>query len=173
MKSILLSEENWQKIQDKRKDCSFKNNNDVISFLINSSLKGSVGKSEVLPDKSGLPQCSREQQQYYEQNWERVVNPRMTNHMRGSKDVLHDDRDMMNDDVDWDLLSKKHRKHAIKIEKKIDKSMGIPVTSCKKKYMNIDLYHLFTDKELESQYKKATRGLMSPLRSFTKKCDIK
>ena len=184
--------------------------------LIDISLKGSVGKAEVLPDKSGLPQCSREQQQYYEQNWERVVNPKMMEHLRGGEDVLHGGRSLnmlfnaepsdrlYRESLDWDLLSKKPRKHSIKIEKQIDTSMGcnicdvvhvpIPMTSGREhEDMSADLYRVTTtstnkDSEvdimdrpkkldtihhegihhesLESQYKKATRGLMVPMRSF-------
>lgn len=188
--------------------------------LVDVSLKGSVGRAEALPDKSGLPQCSREQQQYYEQNWERIVNPMVEGHLRGSKDVLHGGRSLnmlfdakpsdklYRESLDWDLLSRKPRKHSIKIEKQIDTSMGcnicdvvhvpIPKTSVQEhEDMSADLYRLttsFTDKDsevdimdrpkkldtihykgiyhetLESQYKKATKGLMVPFRSF--KCGL-
>jgi len=184
--------------------------------LVDIRLKGSVGRSEILPDKSGLPQCSREQQQYYEQNWERILNPRVTSHLYESKDVLHGGRSLnmlfdaypndklYRESLDWDLLSRKPRKHSIKLEKQIDTSMGcnvcdvvhvpIPVTSSQEhEDMSADLYRVstsFTDKDseidimdrpkkldtirhkgiyhetLESQYKKATRGLMVPFRSF-------
>ena len=184
--------------------------------LVDISLKGSVGKAEVLPDKSGLPQCSTEQQQYYEQNRERIVDPMMMNHLRGSKDVLHGGRSLnmlfnaspsdrlYRESLDWDLLSKKPRKHSIKLEKQIDKSIGcnicdvthvpIPMTSGQDyDDMSADLYRVstsFTNKDseidimdrpkkldtishneihhetLESQYKKATKGLMVPMRSF-------
>lgn len=184
--------------------------------LVDIRFKGSVGKSEVLPDKSGLPLCSREQQQHYEQNWENIVNPKMIEHLRETKDVLHGGRSLNmlfdadpNDrlyrkSLDWDLLSRKPRKHSIKLEKQIDESMGcnvcdvvhvpIPMTSGREdEEMSADLYRVttpFTDKDsevdvmdrpkkldtirykeihhesLESQYKKATRGLMVPMRSF-------
>jgi len=184
--------------------------------LVDISLKGSVGRAEVLPDKSGLPSCSREQQQYYEQNWENILDPKMIEHLRGSEDVLHGGRSLnmlfdaspsdrlYRESLDWDLLSKKPRKHSIKLEKQIDKSMGcnicdvthvpIPITSDRDyEDMSADLYRVstpYTNKDseidimdrpkkldtirynkihhetLESQYKKVTRGLMVPMRSF-------
>jgi len=187
-----------------------------IGLVDISLVEESVGKSEVLPDKSGLPQCSREQEQYYEQNWERIVNPKMMEHLRGSKDVLHGGRSLnmlfnaepsdrlYRESLDWDLLSRKPRKHSIKIEKQIDKSMGcnicdivhvpIPKTSGREhEDMSLELYRVTTSstskdsevdvmdrpkkldtthykgiyhESLESQYKKATRGLMVPMRSF-------
>jgi len=140
----------------------------------------------------------------------------MIEHLRGSKDVLHGGRSLnmlfnaeqsdrlYRESLDWDLLSRKSRKHSVKLEKQIDKSMGcnicdvvhvpIPMTSGRENEdMSADLYRVTTSstrkdseidimdrpkkldtiyhegihhESLESQYKKATRGLMVPMRSF-------
>lgn len=107
--------------------------------LVDMRLKGDVGKSDVLPNDSGLDRCNREQQQYYEQNWKSILNPKMTKHLRGSKDVLHGGRslnmlfdaqpndNLYRESLDWDIFSRKPKKTAQKIERQLDASMGCDI----------------------------------------------
>ena len=129
---------------------------------------GETGRSKELRDSSNLPQCSREQTSRYEQNWERILNPKMMKHLRGSKDVLHGGKSLniliANDDpenklyresLDWDLMSRNPKKVSQKIERKLDKSLGcnicdvvhvpIPQTSGREyDDMSADLYRVTT-----------------------------
>ena len=130
--------------------------------------RGETGRSKELRDSSNLPECSREQTSRYEQDWEKILNPKMKKHLRGSKDILHGGRSLnmlLADDnpesklyrrsKDWDLFSRTPKKIAQKIERKLDKSLGcnicdvvhvpIPQTSGRDyDDMSADLYRVTT-----------------------------
>lgn len=129
---------------------------------------GSTSKSRTLHDTSNLPQCTVQQRSRYEQNWEKILEPKMMTHLHGSKDVLHGGRslnmliadndpenDLYRPSLDFDVFSKSAKKHSRKIEKQLDKSMGcnicdvvhvpIPQTSAREyDDMSADLYRVTT-----------------------------
>lgn len=129
---------------------------------------GSTSRSKTLSDVGNRSQCSREQLQRYERDWERILNPKMRKHLRGSKDVLHGgrslnmlladddpDSDMYRESKDWDVFSRSPKKVAQKIERNLDNVLGcnicetvhvpIPKVSAREhEDMSADLYRVTT-----------------------------
>ena len=137
--------------------------------------KKSIVNVPLISEKNDGPACSREQIRNYQENWDKILPPKVIRQLKHTNDVMHGafstnmqlPPEYQRDTHDIDVWSKKPGVRARQIEKKIDKCVGCDIAHVKEERVGkkVDMLvtpgppklHEETDDEKYKRYTVVTR----------------